>query len=62
MHLSRESGIVLTWDNFYLYVETENGKDNLHDTVGVAYQVLAEGDNEVFVSQQVVYEENDKAN
>jgi len=28
----------LAWDNFDLFVETINGKDTLHDTVGIAYQ------------------------
>lgn len=28
----------VAWDNFDRFVDTETGKDTLHDTVGIAYQ------------------------
>ena len=27
------------WDNFDCFVATDSGKDTLHDTVGIAYQL-----------------------
>ena len=30
----------LAWDNFDRFVETSSGKDTLHDTVGIAYQIM----------------------
>ena len=32
------SGLGLAWDNFDRFVDTLNGKDTLHDTVGIAFQ------------------------
>ena len=32
-------GTGVAWDNFDRFVETESGKDTLHDTVGIVYQL-----------------------
>ena len=29
----------IAWDNFDRFAETKSGKDTLHDTVGIAYQM-----------------------
>ena len=29
----------IAWDNFDRFVDTKSGKDTLHDTVGIAYQM-----------------------
>ena len=34
----RGSGLGTAWDSFDRFVETLNGKDTLHDTVGTAFQ------------------------
>ena len=62
MHLCPESDIGLAWDNFDLYVETENGKDTLQNTNGMCYQVLENLKNEITVSQLAEYEESDNMN
>lgn len=41
MSLLSEYGTGVGWDNFDRFVETESGKDTLHDTVGIAYQCVA---------------------
>ena len=38
MSLNVSAGVA--WDNFDRLVETKSGKDTLHNTVGIAYQVL----------------------
>ena len=40
MSLAPEFGTGVTWDNFDRFVNTTTGKDTLHDTVGIAYQVV----------------------
>ena len=40
MGLNASTVTAVAWDNFDRFVETKSGKDMLHDTVGVAYQVL----------------------
>ena len=40
MGLNASTVTGVAWDNFDRFVETKSGKDTLHDTVGVAYQVL----------------------
>ena len=39
MDLLSSVGTGLAWDNFDRFVETNSGKDTLHDTVGIAYQI-----------------------
>ena len=38
--LKASTASVFAWDNFDRFVETKSGKDTLHETVGIAYQVL----------------------
>ena len=38
INASAATGVV--WDNFDRFMETKSGKDTLHDTVGIACQVL----------------------
>ena len=40
MSLNASTATGVAWDNFDRFVETKSGKDTLHDTVGIAYQVL----------------------
>lgn len=39
MHSGNEYGTGVAWDNFDRFVETMSGKDTLHDTVAIAYQL-----------------------
>ena len=41
MTLNLDIGTGVAWDNFDWYVETQNGKDTLHDTAGTLYMTLA---------------------
>lgn len=41
---NRSTGMV--FDNYDTFVETKNGKDTLHDTVGIIYQNIEEGEEE----------------
>ena len=40
MSLNASAATGIAWDNFYRFVETKSGKDTLHETVGIACQVL----------------------
>ena len=40
MELVETVGTRVAWDNYDRFVETSSGKDTLHDTVGINYQVL----------------------
>ena len=40
MSLKQHCGTGVAWDNYDRYVETQSGKDTLHDTVGIAYQLV----------------------
>ena len=40
MQLSPEGGIGCAFDNHDCFVETQNGKGTLHNTVGILYEVL----------------------
>ena len=40
MSLNARTATGVAWDNFDRFVETKSGKDMLHNTVGIAYQVL----------------------
>ena len=40
MSLNASTVTGVAWDNIDRFVETKSGKDTLHGTVGVAYQVL----------------------
>ena len=40
MSLNASTATGVAWDNFDRFVETKSGKHTLHDTVGIAYQVL----------------------
>jgi hypothetical protein len=42
MVLSQNLGTGGAFDNFDRFVETLSGKDTLHDTVGIAYQIVSE--------------------
>lgn len=39
--LNLDIGTGVAWDNCDWYVETQNGKDTLHDTAGTLYMTLA---------------------
>ena len=39
MKTAPEFNTGITWDNFDRFVEIKSGKDILHDTVGIAYQM-----------------------
>ena len=39
MKTTNEFNTGIAWDNFNRFVETKTGKDTLHDTVGIAYQI-----------------------
>ena len=39
MKTTPEFNTGIAWDNFDRFVETKSGKDTLHDTVGIAYQM-----------------------
>ena len=39
MKTTPEFNAGIAWDNFNRFVETKSGKDTLHDTVGIAYQI-----------------------
>ena len=39
MSLHSKAGTGVGWDNYDRFVETLSGKDTLHDTVGIAYQI-----------------------
>ena len=39
MHCSPERGIGVAFDNLDRFVETQSGKDTLHDMVGIAYEI-----------------------
>ena len=40
MSLNASAATDVAWDNFDRFVEIKSGKDTLHDTVGIAFQVL----------------------
>ena len=40
MSLNANAAAGVAWGNFDRFMETETGKDMLHDTVGIVYQVL----------------------
>ena len=40
MSLNASAATGVAWKNFDRFVETKSSKDTLHDTVGIAYQVL----------------------
>ena len=40
MNFTNNCGTGIAWDNFDRFVETQSGRDTLHDTVGIAYQVI----------------------
>ena len=40
MSLAANLGTGVAWDNYDRFVETQSGKDTLHDTVGIAYQLV----------------------
>ena len=40
MSLNASAATDVPWDNFDRFVETKSGKDKLHNTVGIAYQVF----------------------
>ena len=40
MSLNASTATGVAWDNFDRFVETKSGKDTLHDTVGITYQLL----------------------
>lgn len=40
MGVGPDYGTGVAWDNFDRFVETDSGKDTLHDTVGITYQAL----------------------
>ena len=44
--LSLNLGTGVAFDNYDRFVETFNGTDTLHDTVGIAYQVVSEESEE----------------
>ena len=46
MQLSPEGGIGCAFDNYDCFVEIQNGKDTLHDTVGITYEVLTSTEKE----------------
>lgn len=46
MALSPNMGTGVSFDNYDRFVETLTGKDTLHDTVGIAYQVVSEESDE----------------
>ena len=48
MELSIQQGgaIGIAWDNYDRFVATRSGKDTLHDTVGITYQVVTTDSNE----------------
>ena len=39
MKTTAEFNAGIAWDNFNRFVETKSGKDTLHDTDGIAYQI-----------------------
>ena len=40
MSLNASAATDIAWNNFDRFEKTNSGKDTLHDTVGIAYQVL----------------------
>ena len=40
MSLQSNAGTGVAWDNYDRFVETQSGKDTLHDTVGITYQMV----------------------
>ena len=40
MSLENHMGTGVAWDNYDHFVETQSGKDTLHDTVGIAFQTI----------------------
>ena len=40
MSNKKELGTGVAWDNYNRYVSTCTGKDTLHDTVAIAYQLV----------------------
>lgn len=55
MSLSRDCGTGVAWDNYDRFVETQSGKDTLHDTVGIAYQISPEITNGNIFNQKIHY-------
>ncbi|CAB3999456.1 Hypothetical predicted protein, partial [Paramuricea clavata] len=45
----------VAFDNFDRFVETLSGKDTLHDTVGIAYQILSEEKSTIEESSESEY-------
>ena len=40
MNPTNDCGLGVAWDNFDRFVETQSGKDTLHDTIGITYQKI----------------------
>ena len=51
MHFSADRGIGCAFDNYDCFVETQNGKDTLHDTVGITYEVVTSLDENEGVAE-----------
>jgi len=54
------SGLGVAWDNFVRFIDTFNGKDTLHDTVGIAYQKVSEDQNGEIATVEI-RERNDRS-
>ena len=44
MNLDPQCGTDVAWANFDRFVETDSGKDTMHDTIGIAYQTIITDD------------------
>ena len=60
MGLNASPATGVAWDNFDRFVETESGKDTLHDIIGIAFQVLDNQQPYILEDHQVRQNSNEK--
>ena len=53
MDLVETVGTGVAWDNYDRFVETSSGKDTLHDTVGITYQIQSQELTDFNITQDV---------
>ena len=61
MSLNASAATGVAWNNFERFVKTKSGKDTLHDTVGIACQVLDNSQPNILEGSQERENSNENA-
>ena len=62
MSLNASAATDVAWDNFDRFAATKSGKDTLHNTVGIAYQVLDNSQPNILEDNQEWQNSNENTN